>query len=453
MIVIISKKWRWLVLLGSCAGLLLTVSAKAAVPDISEWQGKLTSTQVSSLKSQADFVINRVQYGSSYEDLYHTNNESLYVKYGIPFGSYDYSTFTSTATAKAEAQKLYARANKNTKFYVLDFETTSMSSSDANAAVKAWYTEMRSLTNKKLIFYSYQSFATTYANTARQSFDAQWIANYSYQPTISYSLWQYSSSYYLSSLGQYVDNSLYSSSSVTTYHPLSWWTSGTSASTSDSTTTTTPAATSYAYSSYTSGQHVYLNSGASKYYDKTTVPSSAKQKYYKVTAVKSVTTSRSKQLVYLSGLNKWVLAQDVTGYWVGQHGVYKLREDSTLFKDVDLTTKSGTTLKKNGIYSGTLVKRGNFYRIKINGGYITAKVSKSDHWYYESLPSSKWLKTKTGLYTYKSSNFVKSNRNAYHAAGDRIKVTAIYSRSGGSRYYRTNKGNYVTANRSLVVTQ
>lgn len=138
--------------LGLFLGGIGVVQAHAAVPDISEWQGQLTSTEVQSLKSQADFVINRVQYGSSYEDLYHTSNESLYVKYGVPFGSYDYATFTSTATAKAEADKFYQRANKNTKFYVLDFETTSMSSAAANAAVKAWYTEMRSLTSKKLIF-------------------------------------------------------------------------------------------------------------------------------------------------------------------------------------------------------------------------------------------------------------------------------------------------------------
>lgn len=439
------KKWQlMLLLLGSLIGSAGAVKASAAVPDISEWQGKTTSTEVKSLASQADFVINRVQYGSSYEDLYHSSNESLYVKYGIPFGSYDYATFTSTSTAKAEAKKLYSRSNKNTKFYVLDFETTSMSSSAANAAVKAWYNEMRSLTSKKLIFYSYQSFATTYANTARQSFDAQWIANYSSKPTISFSLWQYSSSYYLSSLGQYVDNSLYDSASVTTYHPLSWWTSSSSASSSS---------TSYAYSSYTKGQHVYLNKSSSTYYDGTTIPSSAKQKYYKVTATKSVTTGKSKQLVYLSGLNKWVRSQDVTGYWIGQHRLYKLREKSTLFKDVNLTTSTGKTLKKGGIYTGTLVKSGNFYRIKTNGGYITAKVSKSDHWYYESLPSSKWIKAKVGLYTYNSSNFVKSNRHAYHAAGDKIKVTKIYKRSGGSRYYKTNKGNYVSANRSNVVTQ
>lgn len=76
------KKWRLILLLVGCfLGGIGVVQAHAAVPDISEWQGQLTSTEVQSLKSQADFVINRVQYGSSYEDLYHTSNESLYVKY------------------------------------------------------------------------------------------------------------------------------------------------------------------------------------------------------------------------------------------------------------------------------------------------------------------------------------------------------------------------------------
>ncbi|MCM6796719.1 hypothetical protein NE295_05350 [Levilactobacillus brevis] len=48
-----------------------------AIPDISEWQGKLTSSQVANLKSQVSFVINRRQYGSSYQDLYATNNTAL----------------------------------------------------------------------------------------------------------------------------------------------------------------------------------------------------------------------------------------------------------------------------------------------------------------------------------------------------------------------------------------
>ena len=119
-----------------------------AIPDISEWQGKLTASQVSNLKSQVSFVINRRQYGSSYQDLYATNNTALYVKYGIPFGEYDYARFTSVASAKQEAKDFYNRSNKNASFYALDFEENDVTSGTTNAAVKAWYDEMRSLTGK-----------------------------------------------------------------------------------------------------------------------------------------------------------------------------------------------------------------------------------------------------------------------------------------------------------------
>jgi len=414
------------------------LAASAAVPDISEWQGQLTSTQVKSLKSQVSFVINRVQYGSFYEDLYHASNEALYAKYGVLFGSYDYATFTSNSAAIAEAKTFYARTSKATRFYVLDFEVTNgMSASTANAAVKAWYTEMRALTSKKLIFYSYQSFATTYAPIARKAFDAQWIANYSSRPTIPYSLWQYSSSYYLSALNESVDNNVYTSDSVTDYRPLSWWLG----------TTTT-----YAYSSYTKGQHVYLNQGASKYYDRTTVPQAAKQKYYKITAVKTATTSRSKQLVYLAGLNKWVLAQDVTGYWIGQHGKYTLRQNANLYSNIDLTHKTGKTLHKGQTVAGKLVKRENFYRLKFSGGYVTAKVAFSDHAYYESLPSSRRVTAKIPMYSYKQSTFNAKTRKAKAKAGQTFTVTAIHQRADGSRYYRTKDGGYISALHSTIKT-
>ncbi|RRK10887.1 glycosyl hydrolase family 25 [Lactiplantibacillus garii] len=433
------KKWRLvLMVVGSFVGLVTATHAQAAVPDISEWQGALTSTQVQSLKSQTDFVINRVQYGSGYEDIHHVSNENLYVKYGVPFGSYDFATFTSTSGAVQEAKDFYNRANKNTKFYVLDFETTGMSSSAANAAVKAWYTEMRKLTSKHLIFYSYQSFATTYANTARQSFDAQWIANYSSKPTISFSLWQYSSNYYLSALNQYVDNNLFDSASVTTYHPLSWWLNQT---------------TSYAYSKYKKNQHVYLHKAATTYYSGASIPSSAKQKYYKISAVKSVTTGSSKQLVYLKGLNQWVRSQDVTGYWVGQHGSYTLRGKAKLYSDINLKNPTGTILPKGGTYKGKLVKHGNYYRIKFAGGYVTGKVSKTDHAYYESVPSSKKVVAKKNVYTYKNGSFKKADRVVMHKKGKAIKTVAVYKRSTGSRYYMTNKGNFFTANKNYVKTK
>ncbi|WP_199774973.1 GH25 family lysozyme [Lactobacillus sp. CBA3606] len=416
----VRKEWG-LLLMGLSFLLTIGVSTKAsaAVPDISEWQGQLTSTQVSSLKSQTSFVINRVQYGSGYEDIYHKSNENLYVKYGVPFGSYDYSTFTSTSSAVTDAKNFYARSNKNTKFYVLDFETTSMNSSTANAAVKAWYNEMRKLTSKKLIFYSYQSFATTYANSARQSFDAQWIANYSYRPTVSFSLWQYSSNYYLSALNQYVDNNLFDSASVSNYHPLSWWLN-----------TSTAKPKTYAYSSYKTGQYAYVYSKASMYYDRSKVPSSAKQKMYKITAVKSVTKSNSKQLVYLSGLNQWVLSQDVGGYWgQGQKGTFTLNYNANIYSNAALSTKSGRTLAKGAKVTGTVVKYGKLYRVKLDGGgYITAAVQETNF-----TPAPKvyaYSSYKAGQYAYvysKASMYYDRSKVPSSAKQKMYKITAVKS--------------------------
>ncbi|MCE2137703.1 glycosyl hydrolase, partial [Streptococcus thermophilus] len=136
------------------------------------------------------------------------NNTALYVRYGIPFGEYDFSQFTNATSARREAQAFYARSNKAARFYALDFEVNTVRSGSTNAAVAAWYREMRALTNKKLIFYSYASFALTYANQARQRFDAQWIGALTPNPPIiSAALWQYTNRYHLAGLAAPVDNS------------------------------------------------------------------------------------------------------------------------------------------------------------------------------------------------------------------------------------------------------
>lgn len=410
-----------------------------AIPDISEWQGKLTASQVSNLKSQVSFVINRRQYGSAYQDLYAANNTALYVKYGIPFGEYDYARFTSAASARQEAKDFYNRSNKNTSFYALDFEENDVTSGTTNAAVKAWYDEMRSLTSKNLVFYSYQSFATSYANTARQNFDAQWIANYSYTPMISFALWQYTDHNYLSALSEYTDNS----KAVTSVHPISWWT--------DSVTTALSSVT-YAYSGYKVGQHIYLHSNASKYADGTKIAKSDRQKFYRISKVKNQTQSRSKQALYIGDLGKWVLSQDGTGYFVGQHGSYTLKHKLNLYSDSSLTKKTGSYYVSGDTVAGKLVKApsGKSYRVKTSLGYLSANVKFMTPAYYESLSSTKTIKTKKKVYEYKKSSFAKSSRSKAVTKGTKLKVTAVKKRSTGSRYFVLSNGKYVTALKSYV---
>lgn len=217
------SKLGWVVVVAVATSLSGGLTAKAqgqAVVDISEWQGRLTPSQVQAMKGQVLFVINRRQYGIGYVDRDAVNNTALYVRYGIPFGEYDFSQFTDAASARQEAQAFYARSNKAARFYALDFEVDTVRSGSTNAAVAAWYHEMRSLTKKKLIFYSYASFALTYANQARQRFDAQWIGAITRNPPIvPAALWQYTDRYHLAGLAAPVDNSRV----MTGVHPVSWW--------------------------------------------------------------------------------------------------------------------------------------------------------------------------------------------------------------------------------------
>ena len=429
-------------------------AATAAIPDISEWQGQLTATQVQNMKPNVSFVINRRQYGSDYIDKYAANNTNLYVKYGVPFGEYAYAQFVSASDARQEAKDFYNRSNKKAAFYVLDFEVNTVTSGTTNAAVKAWYDEMRSLTNKKLVFYSYQSFATTYANSARQSFDAQWIANYSYTPTIPFALWQYTDAYYMSALNKYIDNSR----AAVNVHPISWWTAAGGVTNNTTTTTdnntavtkpTTPTPT--AYSKYKVGQHAYVHKGATTYYgSNTAIPSSAKQKFYKITAVKSVNSSHSAQAVYLSGLNQWVLSQDVDCYWYGQHGSYNLTSNLNLYSDAALKHKVGAKYKKGTQLKATMIKNGTVRRLKTSQGYVSANVKYSTPAYLESLPKDRTITTTKKVYAYRKSSLKKAYRQNKIAKGTKLTVQKVGRRSTGSRYFVMSNGQYVTANKAYV---
>ncbi|MGG4040677.1 GH25 family lysozyme [Bacillus smithii] len=69
-----------------------------------------------------DLAIIRVQYGSKTEDKEHKNHVANCKKYGIPFGHYAYGCFVSVNDAIVEANDFLKRADKDTKFLVLDVE-------------------------------------------------------------------------------------------------------------------------------------------------------------------------------------------------------------------------------------------------------------------------------------------------------------------------------------------
>lgn len=398
------QRWRRLIRIAVLVGATLGLAwggqtvARAddlAIPDISEWQGQLSDGQVAALKNQVAFVINRRQYGAAYQDKFATNNTALFTKYGIPFGEYDYARFTSAASARREAQVFYERANGNAQFYVLDFEENDVTSGTTNGAVRAWLHQMRALTNKHLIFYSYQSFATTYADTARQDFDAQWIANYSNEPTIPLALWQYTDHAYLSALGEYTDNSR----AITAVQPVTWWTDSetvalthtpedsdsrtpatpaTNPTVSAASVNTVPAATSSAkpvFGGFRKHQRVYLHKAATTYADGSAIPVRVRQRVYTISAVKGETTGRTHQALYIKALHKWVRAQDVTGYWA-ESGSFRLTHKLYLYRNARLTRRTGGYYVAGDHVKGRIVRNpnGRGYVVKTRLGYLTSNV-------------------------------------------------------------------------------
>lgn len=179
-----------------------------SIPDLSEWQGALTATEVQNLKKTVPFVILRVQYGSDYKDKYFANNAALCKKYGLKYGVYSFSQYSSTSDAKTEAADFYSRA-PSAAFYVNDYEDQTVTSRTTNSATAAWYSELRAKApHKRILFYSYQSFANEYAATSMKNYDGYWLAAYqSAEPSMSHVLWQYTDAWHSSALNQNVDAS------------------------------------------------------------------------------------------------------------------------------------------------------------------------------------------------------------------------------------------------------
>lgn len=176
--------------------------------DLSEWQGRLSARKVKQLKGEVPFVILRVQYGSSYNDRTFNHNRNLLNKYQVPYGVYSFSLYNNSASAANEARLLYQRAPE-AKFYVNDFETTSISSKRANAATRKWARTIKPMVGgRKVLFYSYQSFMQTYASRALHAYDGYWVAAYTRaEPTMPHVMWQYTDRHYSKALRKRLDAS------------------------------------------------------------------------------------------------------------------------------------------------------------------------------------------------------------------------------------------------------
>lgn len=194
--------------MGALAAFTISTSVSASktkIADVSQWQGNINWSKAS---KQLKFAIIRVQHGDTGDadfqiDSKRNVNANGATKYNVPFGNYGYAEFSSVADAKKEARDFYKRASSNARFYVLDNEHRKGSGSE-QAYVNAWLSQMRKLTNKPLIYYTYENYVTTH-KVNYSKFDGSWIANYGAKPKIQSDLWQYTSKGRLSGISGNVD--------------------------------------------------------------------------------------------------------------------------------------------------------------------------------------------------------------------------------------------------------
>lgn len=189
-----------------------TASASGSkIADVSQYQGNINWNKAS---KDLKYAIIRVQHGSKGDAGYmvdskrNVNANGAY-KAGVPFGQYMFAEFTSVKDAKQEAKDFYKRSNKHTKFFALDEEKRMGSAkSSEQTYVNTWLKTMRKLTNKPLIMYSGEYYATAHKLNFSK-FDGAWIAKYSSikpsVPGVKADLWQYTSSGRVSGISGNVD--------------------------------------------------------------------------------------------------------------------------------------------------------------------------------------------------------------------------------------------------------
>ncbi|WP_172187733.1 GH25 family lysozyme [Lentilactobacillus kribbianus] len=192
-------------LMGAFAALSFSTTAFASknkIADVSQYQGNINWKKAS---KEMQMVIIRVQHGNKGDadfkvDTHKDINANGAYKYNVPFGQYDYTEFTSVADAKQEAKDFYKRTNKHAKFFVLDNEHRKGKGSE-QSYVNAWYKQMRKLTNKPLVYYTYESFAKQHKINFSQ-FNGSWIAKYSNKKPsgVKADLWQYTSKGHISGI-------------------------------------------------------------------------------------------------------------------------------------------------------------------------------------------------------------------------------------------------------------
>lgn len=378
--------------LGLSASAINTQNASAAntsdgavvkkVVDISEWQGNVSYQKALALKSETSFVIVRVQYGSNYKDIQYKNTIANLEKAGTPYGVYSYSRYVNASDAKQEAKDLYNRA-KNAKFFVNDAEEVTTTSGSYSSAVKAWGSEMQSLTNKPVILYSGSYFYNNYIGTM-SNYDAFWEANYSNHYLKDPALWQYTDSGYSTSLGLGVDTNKV----ITSKHPVKWWIGSSAADKQN--------VDKYHVGGFKVGDKVKINSNVAKWDDgdtKTPIDSSVLKKTYTVGQIKQVTEGKSNQMLLLKSGNTvvgWTLAEHVTKQGPisnssssnsNKASNQTYNQNGTFYPNTTLNVRTGAGTNYSKVatyYSGESVK---YNQVIIKSDYVWARYLRSNGYY------------------------------------------------------------------------
>lgn len=323
----LSKALSGIVAFAATFAIFGTISGHAdsrKVIDVSEWQGRITSSQAKQLKSEVQGVILRVQYGSAYADRTFSANAATLRRAGVPFGVYSYSMYTSAADAKSEARVLYARAKAyKPAFYANDAEQYTTTSGSYRAAVKAWGTQMQALTSKPVVLYSGSSFYRSYIGSTAK-YDKFWEANYGAARWYSSDWWQYTDHYYSTSLRKGVDGNRIMKGTIFKNSTSKFTVGGRKV-----------------------GEQVRVAPGSKFYGTKTTIAKTLTAKNLTIKQVKAAYTGKSKQVVLVYNgktVIGWLRAQDVTAYY---HAKY--------VKKVKVTDKAG-------IYTYLHGKRAHHYK-------------------------------------------------------------------------------------------
>lgn len=434
--------------------LLKTASTEPIIADISYYQKTIDWSKASNV---LDMVIIRTQYGSTTEDTMHKTYEEGAIKYGVPFGVYAYSLAESTTDAMAEANNFYNRANKNTKFYVLDVEqNTSKSGESMRSIINAYVKQLRTKTNKKIGLYIANHLYDQF-NLDTSKFDFVWIPRYnnsSATPSHPYDLWQYTDQGKVSGISTYVDlnrlNPNVTLSSLTGTSPIT-------PASRPRYYTTNPGliATRTSLNEYTS----------TNFTDATKGKTVAKNTLLNVSTIEKTSSGTPRLKLangnYLTANRDYVVkvTSSIDQYYTTTPSKILVQSSLYAYSNANLDKKVATYKKysivdiKDMTYSD-----GGTPRLKtISGSYITANkdlvravIPTITNYIYKN-PGT--VQVKKTVYQYSSPSFTSATKDKAISKGKIVTVKSIVFTSKGTPRLKLSNGKYITANKYYVMVK